>query len=174
MTTYIFGHLPQFIIVENLLENIIDRNDDQIEHRDYESFNSVAFKREIDEIAWSLATGNADVHLNFEIFLRLIGKILDKHAPLKKTSGKRQEEKIKPWVKRGIRQSMKIRDKLYKQFIKSKNNQTHEIKQAAFKKYRNKITDLLRISKQSHYQKYFSDNKKNAKTLWQGIHEIIY
>ena len=69
---------------------------------------------------------------------------------------------------------MKIRDKLYKQFIKSKNNQTHEIKQAAFKKYRNKITDLLRISKQSHYQKYFSDNKKNAKTLWQGIHEIIY
>ena len=170
MTTYISDHLLKFIIVENLLENIIDRNDDQIEHRDYESFNSVAFKREIDEIAWSLATGNTDVHLNFEIFLWLIGKILGKHAPLKKTSGKRQKEKIKPWVKRGIRQSMKIRDKLYKQFIKSKNNQTHEIKQAAFKKYRNKITDLLRISKQSH----FSDNKKNAKTLWQGIHEIIY
>ena len=93
MTTYIFGHLPQFIIVENLLENIIDRNDDQIEHRDYESFNSVAFKREIDEIAWSLATGNADVHLNFEIFLRLIGKILDKHAPLKKTSRKKTKRK---------------------------------------------------------------------------------
>ena len=33
---------------------------------------------------------------------------------------------------------LKIRDKLYKQFIKSKNNQTHEIKQAAFKKYQNK------------------------------------
>ena len=42
---------------------------------------------------------------------------------------------------------MKIRDKLYKQFIKSKINQTCKIKQAAFKKYRNKITDLLRISK---------------------------
>ena len=33
---------------------------------------------------------------------------------------------------------MKIRNKLYKQFIKSKNNQTSEIKQAAFKKYRKK------------------------------------
>ena len=69
---------------------------------------------------------------------------------------------------------MKIRDKLYKQFIKSKNNQTREIKQVAFKKYRNKITDLLQISRQSHCQKYFSDNKKIAKALWQGIHEIIY
>ena len=69
---------------------------------------------------------------------------------------------------------MKIRDKLYKKFIKSKNNQTREIKQAAFKKYRNKITDLLWTSRQSYYQKYFSDNKKNAQALGQGIHEIIY
>ena len=81
---------------------------------------------------------------------------------------------MKSWVTRGIRQSMKIRDKLYKQFIKSKNNQTREIKQAAFRKYRNKITDLLQISRQTHYQKYFSDNTKNTKALWQGIHEIIY
>ena len=69
---------------------------------------------------------------------------------------------------------MKIRDKWYKQFIKSKNNQTCKIKEAVFKKYWNKITDLLQISRQSHYQKYFSDNKKNVKALWQGIHEIIY
>ena len=49
-----------------------------------------------------------------------------------------------------------------------------EIKQAIFKKYQNKIPDLFRISRQSHYQEYFSENKKNAKALWQGIHEIIY
>ena len=39
-TTFISDHLPQFIIVENLLEIIIDRNDDQIEHRDYKNFNT--------------------------------------------------------------------------------------------------------------------------------------
>ena len=44
----------------------------------------------------------------------------------------------------------------------------------AFKKYQNKITDLLQISRQSHYQKYFSINKKTTKALWQGIHGIIY
>ena len=49
-----------------------------------------AFKRDIDEINWSLATGNTDVNLSFEIFLRFIGKIIDKHAPLKKTSRKKK------------------------------------------------------------------------------------
>ena len=118
LTTYISDHLPQLIIVENLLENIIGRNDDQIEHRDYNNFNTDTFKGDIDEIDWPLTTGNTDVNLSFEIFLRLIGKILDKHAPLKKKSRKKQKEKIKPWVTRGIRHSMKIRDTLYKQFIK--------------------------------------------------------
>ena len=37
-----------------------------------------------------MATGNTDVNLSFEISLRLIGKILDKHAPLKKTKRKNQ------------------------------------------------------------------------------------
>ena len=107
LKTYISDHLPQFIIVENLPENIIERNDEQTEFRDYKNLNTYTFEKEIDEIDWSLATGNADINLSFEIFLRLIGKIIDKHAPLKKTSRKKKRKN------RGIRQSIKIRDKLY-------------------------------------------------------------
>ena len=40
LTNYASNHLSQFTIVENLLENIIDRNDDQIEHRDYKTLTS--------------------------------------------------------------------------------------------------------------------------------------
>ena len=36
------------------------------------TFNTDVFKRGIGEIDWSLATGNKDVNLNFEMFLRLI------------------------------------------------------------------------------------------------------
>ena len=60
---------------------------------------------------------------------------------------------------------MKITDRSFKQFIKSKNNQTRKIKPATFKNYQKKLTVLLRISRQSHYQQYFNDNKKNSKTL---------
>ena len=38
-----------------------------------------------------------------------------------------------PWGTRGIRQSMEIRDTLYKQCIKSENNPTCKIKQAVLK-----------------------------------------
>ena len=67
---------------------------------------------------------------------------------------------------------MKIIDKFYKQMTKTKNKQKL-LKHGLYKKYRNKITELLKISKQTYYQNYFEENKKNLKGIWQGIHEII-
>ena len=96
------------------------------------NFNADAFKRDIDEIDWSLAIGNTGVNLDFSNTLHI-------DAPVKKTSRKIQIQKIKPWVTRGKTHSMQIRAKLYKKFIKSKNNQTHKMKKAAFKKYQNKL-----------------------------------
>ena len=56
------------------------------------TFNTDVFKRGIGEIDWSLATGNKDVNLNFEMFLRLIGKNFYKNVPLKKTSGEKNKK----------------------------------------------------------------------------------
>ena len=47
------------------------------------------------------------------------------------------------------------------------------IKHESYKKYRNKVIELIRQSKQTYYQHYFEQNKKDSKTIWQGIHEII-
>ena len=38
----------------------------------------------------------------------------------------------------------------------------------------NKITELLKISKQAHYHKYLVENKKNCRASWIGINEIVY
>ena len=57
--------------------------------------------------------------------------------------------------------------------IKTKSKQQKLSKHNSYKKYRNKITELSRISRQTYYQKYFEKNKKNSKRIWQGIHEII-
>ena len=68
--------------------------------------------------------------------------------------------KSKPWVTKGTIKSIKVRDKLYKEFIRSKIRQECEYKYSAFKKYRNKITGLLKISRQSYYENSFNENKK--------------
>ena len=55
----------------------------------------------------------------------------------------------KPWITRGIKTSIKKRDKFYKQMVKAKNKQQKLIKHESYKKYSNKIIELLRQSKQT-------------------------
>ena len=106
--------------MENLKQSSLKQNP-PISFRVYKNFNEETFKTELHELYWSFVTGNNDINLGFETFLRFIKKTLDKHAPIKRV--KKIESKIipKPWITRGIKTSIKKRDKLYKQMIKAKN-----------------------------------------------------
>ena len=42
-----------------------------------------------------------------------------------------------------------------------------------FKNYRNRINNLLKISKAKHYQNFFIERKKNLFKTWQGVKSII-
>ena len=84
------------------------------------------FEKDLTATNWSLATENIDSDLSFKTFLRLFHRILDKHAPLKKRKKREKKEKIKPWVTKGITKSIKVRDKLCKEFIRSKIPQERE------------------------------------------------
>ena len=57
---------------------------------------------------------------------------------------------------------------------KGKRSTDENRKTKKFKKYQNKITDLLKTSKQAHYHKYFEENKKNYRALWIGVKELVY
>ena len=58
--------------------------------------------------------------------------------------------------------------------IKNKNIELHQIKESSFKIQRNKIVDLIKINRKSHYHKLFDETKRNSKAIRQGIHNIIY
>ena len=141
------------MIIENLKQPSFKQNP-PIFFRDYKKFNKEAFKTEL-----------RDVKLGFETFLRFVNKTLDKHAPIKTV--KKREHKIisKLWINRGIKTSIKKRDELYKQMIKAKNKQRKLIKHESYKKYRNKVIQLIRQSKQTYYQRYFEHNKKDSRSI---------
>ena len=164
------------MIIENLKQPSFKQNP-PISFWDYKNFNKETFKTELSELDWSIVTANN------ETFLCFINKTLDKHAPIKTV--KKRENKIisKPWITRGIKTSTTKRDKrknvfaclfsihntisyykrdkLYKQMIKAKNKQQKFIKHESYKKYRDKIIELIRQSKQTYYQHYFDQNKKD-------------
>ena len=58
--------------------------------------------------------------------------------------------------------------------IKQKDVILKNQKQMLYKRYRNKIVDLLKITKEAYYKNYFQENRKNSRGLWSGINEIIY
>ena len=92
--------------------------------RDFKNFNMNVFEKDIGAIDWFLTTENIDTDLSFKTFSQLF--FLDKHALLKKTNKREKKEKIKPWVTKGIIKSIKVRDKFYKEFIRSKIPQERE------------------------------------------------
>ena len=121
ITTSISDHLPQFTILKKIFgtRNIIGK--EQINYRDFKNFNEIEFIYDIQSIDWSYAIQNNDANLGFEIFLHLFNKGLDKHALLKTVSQKGERVLHKHWITNGIKTSIKVRDKLYKQMIKQKD-----------------------------------------------------
>ena len=77
-----------------------------ISFSDYKTFSDDAFKAELIELDWSLITENSEVNLGFETFVRLVNRILGKHAPTKIIEKKKKKITSKPWVTRGIKTSM--------------------------------------------------------------------
>ena len=135
ITTSISDHLPRFITLENFKGSNLKRERVSITYRDFRYFNIDSFKRALKEINWNFATENNDIDLNFETFFRLFNKTLDRNAPVKKSTKKEEKIKSKPWITKGIKKSISIRDKLCKEMVKEKNVLTKVLKHEFFKKY---------------------------------------
>ena len=81
------------------------------------------------------------------------------------------QRKSKPWITKGIRRSIQQKNKILKQYINAKNN---KFKQQHFEKFlRNKLVELIRVSKRLHFREYFHKNLKNPKEIWKGIRDLV-
>ena len=69
--------------------------------------------------------------------------------------------------------SIRNKHKLHKSFCKEKDPKTKEYNEKQFKSYRNHISSLFRITKDSYYKQYSKDNQRNLRLVWQTIKGII-
>ena len=98
----------------------------------------------------------------FSSFYSEFNKVVNKHAPMRTLSRRKAKQCSKPWITKGIRTSIKIKNKLY-----LSGNDTK------YKFYRNKICSLTRISKKQYFCGYFQANINNMKKTWIGINNIL-
>lgn len=130
--------------------------------RDYSSFHANEFMNDLSAINWEEVSDNCDVNKSFSHLYKTINHVVNKHAPLRDASVRKLKMLTKPWLTAGLRKSIKVKNKLF-----------FESNWPKYKIYRNKLTTLIRLSKQRHYQRFFDSNIKNTRSTWKGINEIL-
>ena len=160
----ISDHLPIFV----LTKRTSDLNDDIIiEIRKQNESTIHTFRCFVDNICWQDVYACDDPDKSYRIFLENFSLVYDEAFPIIKR--KVRQSKCKPWISKGIKNSIKTKHKLYKKYVNkpTKSNEIH------YKKYKNKLTVIIRLSHKSHYQNELNKNRSNLKNAWQILREII-
>ena len=78
-------------------------------------------------------------------------------------------ETDKPWITTSLLNSIKRKNKLYKQYLKFPCTET----EMRYKQYKNKLTHLLRISERTYVTSYLEEHKDNLKKTWKIVNEML-
>ena len=160
IVTDITDHFSQVCIIMTKQQMFSPLNKTKV--RDYSNFNTGKFMTDLCEVDWNNICHSTDVNKSFSRFYKNINRLINKHAPLKDLSKRRLKLLTKPWLTKGIRRSIRVKNNL---FFNSNWNK--------YKQYRNKLTTLIRLSKQQYYQNFFNSNIKNMRQTWKGINELL-
>ena len=81
---------------------------------------------------------------------------------------------IEPWTTRGILTSINAKNRIYRKYCWTKNQDTKEELYNSFKFHRNALNKLTRLSKANHYRSYFEEKKIKVIKNWDSIKEITH
>jgi len=99
----------------------------------------------------------------FEIFIEHFGSVVNKHAPLKELRRTETKFRSKPWLTKGIRNSIKTK----KHYIKFTR------KLSAIQNVQKQFNSCEEKSKKLYYNNLFETNKAIAKKVWQVINDLL-
>ena len=147
----ISDHFSQFCILKSMKDKIRVKKSKM---RDFSRFSSDRLHADLSNVNWNALFSNesSDVNKVFSSFYNKFNKLVNKHAPMKTISNRKAKQFSKPWITKGLRKSIRVKNKLYALDDRVK-----------YKMYRNRICTLTRISKQQYYTKFFKDNLTNMK-----------
>ena len=166
----ITDHLPVFAMFPHYLRNKskpINHSYVTTRRRTPDAIN--ALKADLQMQTWSEVYTTIDPNESYNAFLSIIMHLYDKHCPLKKTLHTNKQKQEKPWITRGLNNACKKKNLLYKNLLKDRNNET----ETRYKKYKNKLTNIIRISKKDYYHKILEQQKNNIQGTWKILNNII-
>ena len=161
----ISDHLPVFV---GLKVKAPKPSPHYITAHSYKNYEPGAFTADLanqsDQLLFIFSCGDVDTKL--KSLNDVVGSMLDLHTPVRTT---RIRHRPCPFVSRGIKQLMKTRDLLHRNFFQSRDP-SDWIK---CKESRDTIKEILRETEQNYTFLEVQQNKSNPSSLWKVINRVI-
>jgi hypothetical protein len=156
-------HLPTVVQFER---SLIRNKGKKLFGRSYSDANSEKFLRLLNQQDWSSVYSAMTVDTAYQSFLDMYSKCYNLAFPLHelKSGSKRIR---KPYITKELLERMKIRNKMYQRFNRSRSDEDYE----AFKKYRNELQrDIEKSRKQFEFSRF--PDYLDPRRMWQRIATI--
>ena len=163
--TDISDHLPIFCLSSKSQSS--QTMNKYITFRDKSAKHMQDFKSALENTNWGLSDIN-DSDEMYNSFLNKYVSIYNACFPLKRVKARKCVIE-KPWLTRSLLKSIKRKNILYKQSLQ-KPSTDRELK---YKKYKNKLTQSLRLAKRLYYETKLEECKSNMKSTWRILNEVI-
>lgn len=162
----ISDHLPIFCMINTE----VNKDKENIMYRDFTNFDHKSYLKELNNINWNqIIELSTDLHEATANTINMITSIVNKYAPVKILSRKKEKLHLKPWISNGLFRSIKTKQKMfYTHFHSNDLNKANE-----YKKYSNKLNRLLKQAKSQYFNKRFEQCKDNLKFTWKLIGTLI-
>ena len=137
----------------------------QIKIRSLKNYTIDAFHHYLVNLAFPNYELFTDVNAAYLDFTNKLMSVINEIAPIKEIRVKSRTEE---WFDGEVVESIKIRDKLFKKFKKSKSQNDKEL----FKVARNSTQSLINKKKKSFYEEKLNENIGKPKELWKSLNSL--
>ena len=121
-------------------------------------------------VKWNEILDGRDADEDYNKFTEVFMSLYDECILLRKIKpNKIGKDPIYPWITKGLLKSIETKNKLYKECKK----QPTEKRITKFKEFRNKLHNLIRISKRKFYDNKFQKSRNDMKKTWKTINNIL-
>ena len=128
-------------------------------------------KSELDEVNWDQYLAGHNSNTSYSCFHNKVQEVIDKISPVKTIKIKPNKILKDPWMTAGLLKCISKQKSLYK---KSMEN-PHSIQMMdKYKKYRNKLQEILRRTKEQYFRTKCEEFRNNTSKLWKMINRITH
>ena len=116
LSSIISEHLIQFLTEPS---NFTKKSSQMIhKQKCYKNCDKLQFRADIIKVNLNCFCDGPNSNAALEHFLKIVEKLLDKHAPYNNTKHQKSQFETKPWITPGLANSINIKNKLYKSSCK--------------------------------------------------------